>query len=229
VADLVTTSGADIGVVFAPGGEQISVVDGRGRVLTDGQLLLALIALRAPSLDGSRVAVPVSASRHVTTLVESLGGSVVLTPTSSASIMAAAADPFMALAGDTEGRLIVPEFMPAFDAAATFMSLIDLLAVGPRSLADIVDEQPPIHIVERRVVTPWEQKGSVMRVLVEQSTDREVDLVDGVRIHHDDGWALVLPDPEDPVTSVIAEADSAAVALRLADEYVRRIEQIVRG
>jgi mannose-1-phosphate guanylyltransferase/phosphomannomutase len=227
VAELVTASGADIGVVFTPGGEQITVVDGGGRVLTDAQLLLALIALRSPSLDGSRIAVPVSATRHVAELAESLGGSVVLTPTSTAGIMAAAADPFIALAGDTDGRMVVPGFMPAFDAAATFMSLLDLLALSSSSLADIVDQQPSVHIVERRVVTPWEQKGSVMRVLVEQSKDRELDLVDGVRIHHGDSWALVLPDPDEQTTLVMAEADSSAEAARLADEYVRRIEQLV--
>ncbi len=48
----------------------------------------------------------------------------------------------------------------------------------------------------------------VMRTLVEQRKDREVELVDGVKVHHDDGWALALPDPEEPVTHVWAEADS---------------------
>ena len=38
----------------------------------------------------------------------------------------------------------------------------------------------------------------VMRTLVEQSKDREVELVDGVKVLHDDGWALALPDPEEP-------------------------------
>ena len=54
------------------------------------------------------------------------------------------------------------------------------------------------------------------------------NLVEGVRIHHDDAWALVLPDPEEPTTSVIAEASSEPEATRLADEYVRRIEQLIR-
>ena len=44
-----------------------------------------------------------------------------------------------------------------------------------------------------------------MRELVEQATkDREHDfvLVDGVKVLHPDGWALVLPDPEEPTTHV---------------------------
>ena len=45
---------------------------------------------------------------------------------------------------------------------------------------------------------------------------------------HDDGWALALPDPEEPVTHVWAEAGSDADARRLAQEYGRRIRQMLR-
>ena len=117
--------------------------------------------------------------------------------------------------------------MPAFDATATFVSIRELLAASDQTLADVVDSLPEVHMLTREVVTPWEQKGSVMRVLVEQSKDHELDLVDGVRIHHVDAWVLVLPDPEQPITRVTAEARDETTAARLADEYVRRIEQLV--
>ena len=41
-------------------------------------------------------------------------------------------------------------------------------------------------------------------------------------------WVLALPDPEEPITHVWAEADADAEARRLAQEYVRRIRQMVR-
>ncbi len=228
VGALVQSSGSGLGVMFSPGGQQLTVIDDRGRLLGDTELLLALIALRGPTLEGSRVAIPVSATQHATQLVESRDGSVSLTATSAAAVMAGAADPFVCLAGDTEGRFVVPGFMPAFDAIATFVTLLDMLAVSEQSLSEVVDELPAVHMAQREVITPWEQKGSVMRVLVEQAKDRRVDLVDGVRIHHVDGWALVLPDPELPITSVVAEASTDSAADQLADEYVRRIEQLVR-
>lgn len=229
VSDHVTSSRAGLGVMFSPGGQQLSVIDDSGRLLDHTQLLLALIELRGPSLEGARVALPVSATAKATELVESRDGTVLLTATSGAAIMGAASDPFVCLAADTEGRFVVPGFMPAFDATATFVSLLELLAVSGRSLSEVVDGLPETHIVTREVVTPWEQKGAVMRVLVEQSKGRDVDLVDGVRIHHPEGWALVLPDPDDPITRVTAEGDDKAAAERLADEYVRRIEQLVRS
>ena len=37
-----------------------------------------------------------------------------------------------------------------------------------------------------------------MRTLVERIKDRPLVLVDGVKVIHDDGWALVLPDPDEP-------------------------------
>ena len=77
-------------------------------------------------------------------------------------------------------------------------------------------------------MTPWEQKGTVMRSLVELSKDREVDLIDGVKVRHDDGWALALPDPEEPVTHIWAESGTNGDARRLAQEYARRIRQLLR-
>jgi mannose-1-phosphate guanylyltransferase/phosphomannomutase len=78
------------------------------------------------------------------------------------------------------------------------------------------------------VMTPWEQKGLGMRSLVELSKDRRLELMDGVKILHESGWALALPDPDEPITHIYAEDVDGAAASRLAKEYTRRIRQILR-
>jgi mannose-1-phosphate guanylyltransferase/phosphomannomutase len=85
-----------------------------------------------------------------------------------------------------------------------------------------------VHIVHDEVPTPWERKGAVMRELVEQNADRDLVLVDGVKVVHERGWALVLPDPEEPLTHVWAESSSDQEARRLAQEYTRRLRQLLR-
>jgi len=57
---------------------------------------------------------------------------------------------------------------------------------------------------------------------------RTVQLVDGVKALHGDSWVLALPDPEEPITHVWAEATSDAEARRLSQEYGRRIRQLLR-
>ena len=108
MADLVMSSGAGLGVMFSPGGQQLHVVDDAGRLLDHTQLLLALIELRGPTLRGARVALPVSATSTATGLVEARGGSVVLTQTSGAAIMGASSDPSVCFAGDTPRALRRP-------------------------------------------------------------------------------------------------------------------------
>jgi mannose-1-phosphate guanylyltransferase/phosphomannomutase len=68
----------------------------------------------------------------------------------------------------------------------------------------------------------------LMRTLVERSSGRDLILVDGVKVLEEDGWALVLPDPEEPVTHVWAEGPSDAEAEARAQEYSVRLRQLLR-
>jgi mannose-1-phosphate guanylyltransferase/phosphomannomutase len=174
------------------------------------------------------VALPVSTTSRATELLEPAGISVLWTKLSGPALMAAALEPGVGFAGGQQGRFILPAFLPGFDASATFVQLLDLLAHDGMRLSDVVASLPRVHVVHETVVTPWDQKGSVMRSLMEQSKDREVELVDGVKVIHDNGWALALPDPEEPYTHIWAEGPSDAEARRLAQEYARRIRQMVR-
>jgi len=228
VASLVRASGAQIGAVLDPDGEHLTLVDDEGRILDDPTTLLAFVSLVSNHPVGTEIAVPVNVSRVVEDLVAPAGVSVLYTKTSSPALMDASTQPGVGFAASTDGGYILPGFLPAFDAAASFVKMLELLAREKTTLSAVVDGLPRVHLARETVVTPWEQKGLVMRSLVEHSKDRELVLVDGVKVLHDGGWALALPDPEEPVTNVWAEAGTDADARRLAQEYARRIRQMIR-
>jgi mannose-1-phosphate guanylyltransferase/phosphomannomutase len=135
--------------------------------------------------------------------------------------------PGVGFAADGRGGFIIPGFLPAFDAAASLAKMLDLLARTELRLSEVVATLPKVHLVHETVVTPWEQKGMVMRSLVEMA-GRAVQLVDGVKAIHGDSWVLALPDPEEPITHVWSESTSDGEARRLAQEYGRRIRQLLR-
>ena len=108
------------------------------------------------------------------------------------------------------------------------MNLLALLRRPGDRLSDLVAGLPAVHIAHQAVHTPWDQKGMVMRTLVERSAGRDLVLVDGVKMLEDDGWALVLPDPEEPLTHVWAEGPSESAAAARAQEYAARIRQLMR-
>ena len=227
VADLVRASGAHLGAVIDAPGEHLILVDDSGRVLAHNEALHALLQLVTAEAPGTKVAVPVAVSRSVEELCRRNGAELIWTKLSTPHLMEVASEGGVRFAASQEGGYIIPGFLPAYDAAATLVHLFDMLARQGLRLSKVVSQVPAVHMAHERVVTPWEQKGTVMRTLVERLPDRETLLVDGVKVIHEEGWALVLPDPDDPITHIWAEGPTDREARALAQEYARRIRQLL--
>jgi mannose-1-phosphate guanylyltransferase/phosphomannomutase len=228
VGDLVRASGAHLGVVINPDGERLRLIDDSGRPLSNDEALYGLLTLVVTMYENARVALPVAVSRQAERICQSAGAEIVWTKLSASSLMEAAMSTDVVFAASQDAGYIFPRFLPAYDATATFVNVLELLARTGMRLSKVIDGLDRVHVVHETVVTPWEQKGTVMRTLVERIKDREVIMVDGVKVLHDDGWALVLPDPEEPITHVWAEGASDGEARALAQEYARRIRQMLR-
>ena len=228
VAELVRASGAHLGVVLDPGGERLRLIDDAGRVLTNDEALYGLLTLVVSMSESARVALPVAVSRQAERICQSAGAEIVWTKLSASSLMEAATSTDVVFAASQDAGYIFPRFLPAYDATAAFVNILELLARTGMRLSKVIDGLDRVHVVHETVVTPWEQKGTVMRTLVERIKEREVVMVDGVKVLHDDGWVLVLPDPEEPITHVWAEGPSDGEARGLAQEYARRIRQMLR-
>jgi mannose-1-phosphate guanylyltransferase/phosphomannomutase len=197
-------------------------------VLSHTEALLALILLVSETHEHARIALPVTVTRAAEAIAAARDAEIVWTKVSDASLMEAAAEGDVTFAGSTDGGYIWPDFLPAYDGTATLAKLLDLLAATGRSLSSVVRELPRVHLVRESVPTPWEQKGAVMRELVEREAGADLVLIDGVKILRPDGWVLVLPDPELAVTHVWAEAGADQAARALAQEYARAIRQALR-
>ena len=228
VARLVEASGAHLGALLDPDGEHLTLVDDGGRVLTHDESRLAFVSLVASHMLGDRIALPVNTSSAADRLVERHGVRIEHTKTSTGALMAAAVEPGVGFAASGDGGFILPGFLPAFDAGAALVKLLELLVRAGTTLSAVRESLPRVYMAHETVVTPWEQKGLVMRTLVELSKDRRLELVDGVKVFHDEGWVLALPDPEEPITHIYAEGTDQGAARRLVEEYVRRIRQTMR-
>jgi mannose-1-phosphate guanylyltransferase/phosphomannomutase len=235
VADAVRGSGADLGAVIDAGGEHLTLIDGTGRVLSGDQAIMVFLdLLTTESGAGSgaapvRVVLPVTASDRAVALCAARGAEVRTSSLSLSGLMEAAAAGGVSFAADQDGGYIFPAFLPSFDASAALVALITLLARSSLSLAEVVDRVPTMPIEHAVVATPFEQKGLVMRTLMEQLADEgaDLELIDGIKMRSEAGWALVVPDPEEPVTHVWAEGADRAGSNALATGFVQRVEAIL--
>lgn len=157
------------------------------------------LALLGGSASGDAVSIPVTAPRGVEELLRQAGRNPV--------------------------RVRQSDWRPG-DPLLAIGRLLEWMATDHLTQRDVLGHLPVAHTANRTAGCPWEAKGRVMRRLLEEHEGSIVDMVDGLRIQRPEGWALVLPDPDEPVYRVYAEADDKAGAEALADLYTRRVVEL---
>ncbi len=229
LASITAAVKADFGVRLDVGGERLWLVDGHGEKLTSTQTAAAFMELALRSAPAAAVPHAVAVMANQPRLFEEIAtrhnAEVRRTKIDGQALMNATADPGVLLAMSGAGEFIIPSFHRLIDAIFPVGKLLEYLALQKTSLDELVRTLPPYYTSQRRVACPWEQKGTIMRLLNEQYKDRIMDQVDGLRIQLDDsGWVLIVPEADEAVFTIFAEASSAESSAALADRYAQVIE-----
>jgi mannose-1-phosphate guanylyltransferase / phosphomannomutase len=226
---LVTALGADLGITFDRAAERLFLVDEQAEEVPVDVTLLLFVRLLADAGYKGKIAVPITVTSEVDAIVEGSGLEVVRTPHSLSELTRAAAADGVVFAGAVGGGYVFPDVVPGYDAVTSLCKLLELLAFSGRPISELVEELPEPTLVQRSVTCPWSRKGLVMRLLNERLADRELDLRDGIKAFDDRGWVQILPDPDEPLVHLYAEARDGGSSEDLADELMQEIEEIVQG
>ncbi|MDI6688973.1 MAG: mannose-1-phosphate guanyltransferase [Actinomycetota bacterium] len=219
---------ADFGILIDSACEKVFVVDDRGRPISNDDLLHFFVSLICQfGRKRGKIAVPLTVSRVVEDIAAEYGRKVIRTKVSPRALMEAALRKDVVFAGAQGGGLIFPQFLPSYDAIMTFCKLLEFLAKADKPISELVADLPECHLAHQNTFCSWELKGLVMRRLMERAKDKQVQLLDGVKIFDTDRWALILPDPEEPVFRIYAEADSDKRAKAEVENYIKFISSIV--
>jgi mannose-1-phosphate guanylyltransferase/phosphomannomutase len=228
VKQLVPAVRADLGVILDRSAERLYMVDEGGREIPVEQSLLLFLRLLGTDGRRGKLAFPITVTSQVDRLLEGSGLEVIRTPASLADLTKAAAEDGVIFAGAVGGGYVFPEFLPAYDAVASLCKLLELLAPVRRPLSELVAELPSPTLVHRQLPCPWALKGVVMRVLTERLRDRELDLLDGIKVFDERGWAHVLPDADEPLVHIYAEGRNEAESKALEAEFRAMVEEIMQ-
>jgi mannose-1-phosphate guanylyltransferase/phosphomannomutase len=230
VKQLVPAVHADVGVILDRAAERLYLVDERGREIPVEQSLLLFLRLIGTNGRRGKLAFPITVTSQVERMVAGSGLEVIRTPASLAELTKAAAEDGVIFAGAVGGGYVFPEFIPAYDAVASLCKLLELLAPSTKQpLSGLVAELPTSTLVHRQLPCPWSLKGTVMRVLTERLRDRKVDLLDGIKVFDERGWAQVLPDPDEPLVHIYAEGETEEASIELEAELREMVEEIMQS
>ena len=216
---------ADLAVVVDSAGERVSLIDDRGRVIEHWQALLLLGAMIGARSEAGTVVVPSTTTSHIEPVVGDL--QVERVSASLAALTLASTEQGVVFAGTDEGTYIFPRFLPAPTASASIAILLDLLVADGRAVSDLVDELPQTSLTHASIACPWGAKGALMRLLADELKDEDLSLGDGIRVSNAASWAQVIPDPDEAVVHLYAEATSDDDVATLERRFVSLIEEIL--
>ncbi len=204
----------DLGCRLDYNGETVILFDEAGNPVSKEMqtVLISLIYLKGKP--GGKIVLPCTAPSIIDKLARQYNCSVVRTKSSKQAIM--------------KESMGTDLFLMYFDGIALLTKLLERMALDNASLSDLIDEIPDFYVKEKEIPCPWNKKGTVMRYLIEEETKGEgkVEMFEGVRISRDKGWALILPDSDEPVCRVYSEGYNEEYAEELAAFYEKRIKQI---
>lgn len=214
----VVEKGADAGAVIDPNADNLILVDEKGQIIQE-DMLMALLALIVLKERGGPVVVPVTAPKIIDKLASRYNSRVVRTKTAVQDLLE------QIIAHDSKQDKKLPQFLLNFDAMAALVKVLEYCAKNNIKLSQLAEEIPAFFVAKKQVPVPWEAKGRVIRQLIEEKPG-ELELLDGVKVYHPDGWTLVLPDPEEPVCRIYSEGSSMEIAEELTDIYSSKINKI---
>ena len=227
LSDIVTTLKADAGFLIDTGAEKLFLVDEKGKIVQDdiAMLLVAYLVMKTHKDKETVIAVPINTSSVIEELAGKFGAKVVRTATSPRNIMAAANDKGVTFVGDGYGGFIFPEFQSAFDAMYAIGKVIEMMSEDDVTLSRISREIPSFDVLHKTVPCSWDKKGQVMRKAIEDVGNKKSELIDGVKIFLNNGWVLLVPDPDEAFFHIWAEAKDRSTAQGFVEIYTEKLKE----
>jgi mannose-1-phosphate guanylyltransferase/phosphomannomutase len=102
--------------------------------------------------------------------------------------------------------------------------ILEMLSARKTRMSHLLREIPyKIDVQHRKIPCPWDKKGQVMRLALENLKNKNPELIEGIKIHSKDSWVLMLPDPDEAYFHLWIEADEERRARDLMREYSEKI------
>lgn len=214
----VVQQGANAGIIIDPNGDNFILLDEQGQPIQD-DMLTALLVLILLKERGGPVVVPVTAPMAIEDMARQYNSKVVRTKTAVQDFLE------QLIQQESKQNYAVSQSLLNLDALTAFVKILAYCAKEGVKISDLVAEIPKFFVHQQQVKVPWEVKGKVIRQLIEESPGKK-ELLDGIKVFHQDGWTLVLPDVEEPLCRVYSEGTSMEIAEELTAMYIDKINKI---
>lgn len=228
LARVVKALGADLGIALDGDADRAMFVNEEGNVISSDASLAMFSREIVREKKGGVVVIPASASRVINRVVEPSGGEVVRCKLGARPLLDAIIQHKAVFGGEESGGFVFPDFQKGYDGIFAAAKIISILVENSVKLSTLHKDLPSFYMARQAVPVSWDLRGRIMRSLIQEFGDQQIDTIDGIKVFYDDTWILMHPSSEEPVINLYAEAPNREKADHLIQEYAEKIRGLIK-
>jgi phosphomannomutase/phosphomannomutase/phosphoglucomutase len=225
LAKRVRETGAVCGIGFDGDADRIGVVDHTGKMIYGDELMTIYARDVLKDKKGAKIVGDVKCSDRMFHDIAKLGGVPVMWKTGHSLIKEKVKIDNAPFGGEMSGHVFFADRNYGYDDAPyAGLRLCEILSKSGKNIQQLLEGLPSaFNTPEIRIDTTEEKKVLIVEKVKEKFADDKtvkVNLIDGIRISFEDGWALARASNTQPVLVVRFEANSAAGLKRIEDSIM---------
>lgn len=215
---------ADVGIGFDGDADRIGIVDNTGRFILGDELILLLSRQVLSQLPGSKIIGDVKCSDRLYKDIALKGGQPIMWKTGHSLIKEKIKVEKAPFGGEMSGHVFFADRNYGYDDALyAGLRVCEIIAQSKCSVAQLLsDLTPAFNTPEIRIDTTEAKKQSIVTTLINRYKNPPqgvtVNLLDGIRLSYEDGWALARASNTQPVLVLRFESSSPDGLARIEKE-----------
>ncbi len=209
---IVTDEKLAVGLAFDGDGDRLGVVDEKGEIRLNDDILLLMAKDMLSRNPGNGVVYTVTMSGLIASEVEKMGGRPVMSKVGRSFLQQTMQKEGALIGGETSGHFLFAEgYFGVDDGILAALHVLNIMKKSGKPLSELLGDFPKVYQAqERRPHCDDDKKGAVVKAVTEhfQKTNK-VETLDGARISFDDGaWVGIRQSNTTPCLTVCIEARS---------------------
>jgi phosphomannomutase/phosphomannomutase/phosphoglucomutase len=217
--------GAVVGIGFDGDADRIGIVDHTGKMIYGDELMVLISRSVLQTSKGGKIIGDVKCSDRLYDDIKSNGGIPVMWKTGHSLIKEKIKVEKAPFGGEMSGHIFFADRNYGYDDALyAGLRLCEILSKTGKTIPELLADLPHAYNTpELRVDTTEEKKVLIVNKLIEAfpsgAKDYTVNLLDGVRVSFEDGWALARASNTQPVLVLRYESSTEAGLNRIRSKF----------
>ncbi|PKP48260.1 MAG: phosphoglucosamine mutase [Bacteroidetes bacterium HGW-Bacteroidetes-12] len=228
IASIMKKQKADVGFVVDPDVDRLAIVSEDGEMFGEEYTLVAVADYVLQNQKGNTVS-NLSSTKALRDVTEKQGGKYFASAVGEVNVVDMMKKENAIIGGEGNGGIIYPELHYGRDALVGIALFLTHLAKSNVTCSELRNSYPNYVMSKNKIeLTPDINVDELLVQLQKKYSDKEINTIDGVKIHFDNGWVHLRKSNTEPIIRIYAENTTKAKADELAQQIINDVEGMVR-